>query len=290
MIAAIHTSMAWAVGGAESMDRPSAHVPALPDYAPKQSPEGFTLPPVPETVPALEGETRKLFIKRIVVDGNTVLSEEDLRSLIQPYEGREVSVAELEDLRQKLTRLYIDHGYVNSGAVIPGDALQDGELHFHIVEGRLDEVRVKGQGRLREGYIKNRLRGDSNEPLSLQELQDRFQVLLSDPLISRMNGRILPGASPGHAILDVDVIRARPYHLSLFGNNYRPPSIGAEAFGLSAFLGNLTGLGDTLDFTFITSSHHQLRLKPLHRRFQPATYRLGYLGVFSFRRRRFGGR
>jgi hemolysin activation/secretion protein len=254
LTAFLQTTVAWAIGGAESMDRPSEYRPPLPEYKPKQSPEGFVLPPVPEKPPAIAKDSRKFFIKRIVIDGNTVIPEEDLRSLIKPFEGRDVSIGELEELRQKLTQLYIDRGYINSGAIIPEDALKKDEIHYKIIEGRLDEVRVKGQGRLREGYIQNRLNGDPEAPLNQHELEDRFQLLLSDPLISKMNGRILPGASPGHGILDVDVVRARPYHLSLFGDNFRPPSIGAEAFGLTGYLNNLTGLGDTLDFTFTTSS------------------------------------
>lgn len=254
LAASLHMTAAWAVGGAESMDRPSEYRPPLPEYKPKQAPEGFVLPPVQQPPPAIEKDSRKFFIKRIVVDGNTVIPQEDVRALVQPFEGREVTIGELEELRQSITRLYIDRGYVNSGAIIPEDALKEGELRFKIIEGRLDEVHVKGQGHLREGYIQNRLQGDPEQPLNLKELEDRFQLLLSDPLISKMNGRILPGASPGHGILDVDVVRARPYHLSLFGDNFRPPSIGAEAFGLTGYLNNLTGLGDTLDFTFITSS------------------------------------
>jgi hemolysin activation/secretion protein len=254
LTASLQITAAWAIGGAESMDRPSEYRPPLPEYKPKQSPEGFVLPPVPEKPPAIAKDSRKFFIKRIVVDGNTVIPEEDLLPLVKPFEGREVTIAELEELRQKITQLYIDRGYINSGAIIPEDALKKDEIHYRIIEGRLDEVRVKGQGRLREGYIQNRLQGDPETPLNQHELEDRFQLLLSDPLISKMNGRILPGASPGHGILDVDVVRARPYHLSLFGDNFRPPSIGAEAFGLTGYLNNLTGLGDTLDFTFITSS------------------------------------
>ena len=250
-----YTSPTWAIGGAESMDRPSARGLSRPEYMPDRTPEGFSLPPLPDSEPSSKhriAESRRLFVKRIIVDGNTVLSEEDLRNLLQPYVGREVSVAELEELRQKLTRHYIDQGYVNSGAIIPTDAYLDGVLHYKIVEGRLEDVRVKGQGRLREGYIRNRLLGDSEQPLNLRDLQDRFQVLLSDPLISGMNGRLLPGSSPGDSILDVEVIRARSYQLSVFGDNYRPPSIGAEAFGMSGWVRNLTGLGDALDFTFIT--------------------------------------
>lgn len=194
-----------------------------------------------------------LFIKQIIIDGNSVFPEQDLHSLTQSYRQRDVSIAELEELRQKLTRYYIDHGYVNSGAIIAADAFKNGELRILIVEGRLDQVRVKGLDGLREGYVINRLSDGPGAPFNLPALQDKYQLLLSDPLIGRMNGRILPGTTPGHSILDLDVTRAKPYQLTLFGNNQRPPSIGAEAFGLSGQLHNLTGLGDSLDFTYITS-------------------------------------
>lgn len=243
----------WAVGGRESMDRPSARPLPLPQYPPPSPGQDITLPPVPGAKIPI-GDGRKISIRRILLEGNTVFPEQDLKVMTQSYENRKVSVAELEELRQRLSQYYIDHGYVNSGAIIPADALKDNELRIQIIEGHLDEIRVNGQGRLREGYIKNRLQGEAEKPLNLNELQDRFQTLLSDPLISRMNGRILPGSSPGLAILDVDVTRARPYHLTLFGDNYRPPSIGSEAFGLNAWVRNLTGFGDVLDFTFIQSA------------------------------------
>lgn len=243
---------ACAIGGAESMDRPSARSLPLPNDAMNPSAEGFTLPPVPE-VARDNLNRRTLFVRHILIDGNSVFPERDLRAMLHPYEGRDVSIAELEALRQQLTRHYIDRGYVNSGAIIPADAFKDGELHIKIIEGRLDEIRVKGTERLREGYVINRLVGEADAPFNLTELQDNYQLLLSDPLISRMNGRILPGTAPGHSILDLDVTRAKPYQLRLFGDNQRPPSIGAEAFGVNGVLRNLTGLGDSLNFTFITS-------------------------------------
>ena len=252
LLSIVFGQLTWAIGGAESMDRPSARSLSPPDYAPNRSPESFSLPPVSESVGS-NVDRRALFVKHVLLDGNSVLPEQDLRAMISSYEEREVSIAELEELRQKLTRYYIDHGYVNSGAIIPADAFKDGELRIKIVEGRLDEARVKGLERLREGYVINRLSDGADKPFNLQALQDKYQLLLSDPLITRMNGRILPGATPGHSILDLDVIRAKPYQLSFFGNNQRPPSIGAEAFGLNGQLRNLTGLGDTLDFTYITS-------------------------------------
>lgn len=122
-----------------------------------------------------------------------------------------------------------------------------------VVEGRLDEINIKGLGRLQEGYIKERLQEDPDKPLNLKHLQDKFQVLMADPLISQMNGKLLPGSSIGHSVLDLDVTRAQPYNLTFFGDNYRPPSIGGEAFGLTGRVFNLTGFGDMFDFTFIKS-------------------------------------
>ena len=243
---------AAAGGGIESMDRPSARPLPAPYYVPPKPPEGLTAPPSPEAE-ALAADTRKIPLHRIVLEGGSVFPETELRALVQAYEGREVLLGEVEELRQALTRHYIEAGYINSGAVIPEGGYRDGELHIRLIEGRLDEVRIRGQQGLRPGYLQSRLQGDPEQPFNLKELQDRFQWLLSDPLIGKMNGRILPGAEPGHGILDVEVTRARAYQLSLFGNNYRPPSIGAEAFGVGGWVRNITGFGDLLEFNYLTS-------------------------------------
>src|SRR5262249_9480396 len=73
--------------------------------------------------------------------------------------------------------------------------------------------------------------------------------LLTDPLFAKINSRLEPGAAPGTATLDVDVTRARPWDLSVYYNNYNPPSVGAEAYGVSGVVRNLTGFGDALDAT-----------------------------------------
>lgn len=236
------------------LDRPSANPVPLPEIkSPNDAPPQFALPPVPEHSPDLEASQQSIKLNRVEFKGNYALSGELLKENTRPYEGRKVSLDEIEELRQKLTRLYIDRGYINSGAIIQDNAYADGILTIHLVEGVLDEIQIRGTERLRPGYVSGRLWPDRSRPLNVHELEDGYQRLLSDPLIAKMDGQLLPGNESGHAVLDVNVTRARPYYLTLFGNNYRPPSIGAEAFGLTAGLRNLTGLGDTLDFTYLSS-------------------------------------
>lgn len=236
-----------------SMDRPSAQPLPLPEFKPNKPPEGFELPKLPEDLQK-KLEQRKLYIKAIHITGSSVFPENELQQIVEPYQQREMTIAELEQLRLLLTHYYVDRGYINSGAVIKADAYQNNELTINIIEGHIAEVRIKGTERLREGYIANRLVPEPEQPFKLPELQDNYQMLLADPLINRMNSRILPGSQPGSSVLDVDVTRAQPYHLSVFGNNQRPPTIGAEAFGATGQLRNLTGLGDSLDFTYLESA------------------------------------
>jgi hemolysin activation/secretion protein len=207
----------------------------------------FVLPAVPITNNnALPDESKRVIIRQIDVRGNTVLADTELTALTSPFLGRSTSLAELETLRQNLTRLYTERGYVNSGVVAPREIV-DGIVHFDVAEGHLSTIRLRGMERLVDSFVQSRLRSRHGEVFNVDRLRDRFQVLLADPLFASMNARILPGERAGEAILDIDVARARPYQLSSFINNYRPVSIGENTIGITGSVSNLSGRGDVLD-------------------------------------------
>ncbi len=253
IVAALLTPNVWAVGIAQSTDRPSLQQPSRPDFLSEK--QGFTLPKIPDTS-TVAPQRENIYIAQYQFQGNTVFDESQLQTLTTPYRDRTVRIDELEDLRQQITHFYIDHGYINSGARILPNALKEGVLTFDIVEGKLDDVQIHGQERLNENYIKNRLLND--EPLNINDVKEKFQLLLTDPLIASMQGSLLPSAQSNRSILSIDVIRARPYQVTFFGNNYRPPSVGGEGGGVSSWVSNLTGLGDTLNFTFQASEGTRL--------------------------------
>ena len=253
IVAALLTPNVWAVGIAQSTDRPSLQQPSRPDFLSEK--QGFTLPKIPDTS-TVAPQRENIYIAQYQFQGNTVFDESQLQTLTTPYRDRTVRIDELEDLRQQITHFYIDHGYINSGARILPNALKEGVLTFDIVEGKLDDVQIQGQERLNENYIKNRLLND--EPLNINDVKEKFQLLLTDPLIASMQGSLLPSAQSNRSILSIDVIRARPYQVTFFGNNYRPPSVGGEGGGVSSWVSNLTGLGDTLNFTFQASEGTRL--------------------------------
>ena len=228
-------------------------VPTLPLTSPKiDYPKKLEETPPTQSQPKQHSATIEL--NAIVFEGNTVFPTKELEKLAQPYLHRLVSTEELEELRKQVTRYYINHGYVTSGATFPMNPIQGKILLIKIVEGQIGETRVRGEERLRNSYIINRLIPDNKVPLNMNELQDRFRILLTDPLFDRLNGRLLPGTDRGLSILDLEVTRARPYQFSVVSDNYRAPSVGSIAIGSNAWVRNLTKQGDLLDFTFLTSA------------------------------------
>ena len=241
---------AFAIGPAlaQQIERPGDRRKPLPEFAPEPAQPEFVLPPV---APPPKERVRpppglRIFVRRFELTGNTVFSVAELRQLTAPYEGREITSEELEELRQALTLHYVNAGYVNSGVIIPDQDVVEGVVTIDIIEGELTEVSVAGSGRLRPEYITSRIRLGAGRPLNVIALQERLQILLQDPLIERITAKLGPGLRLGESELKVDVKRGRPYALGFAVANDRSPSIGAIRGEAQGIVRNLTGWGDTL--------------------------------------------
>lgn len=234
---------------AADADHLNVQEPERPPYMQRKPGERFTLPPLaPDAAAAAPAPGPAALLERVVFRGNTVLAGTDLEAVAAPYLGKPASAAALEELRQKVSQLYVDRGYINSGALLAPDALAQGTLTLQIVEGRLQEVRLRGLDGLSEHYVVDRLVRD--EALNIAKLGERFQLLLSDPLFARMNAQLLPASERGRAILNVDIERALPYQLSVYANNYQPVSVGAAAATVAGWVRNATGYGDLLEASY----------------------------------------
>ena len=125
----------------------------------------------------------RVFVRQIKITDNTVFSDEDLASVTEPHLNRHVTSEELHTLRLALTRLYIDAGYINLGAVLPDQTVTAGVITYRIIQGTLASVVVEGNRWFREGYLRKRLALDVEPPLRVSALQERLQYLQQDDRI-----------------------------------------------------------------------------------------------------------
>ncbi len=221
------------------------------DYTEAAEPEGG-LPPLQEDETQLSS-VGKVYVNKFRLEGNTVFSNEELGQLLAPYENREITAEEMQEAKNRVTRFYIDNGYVNSGAVIPDQKLENGIITIRIVEGWLSRTEISGNTWLRTGYISKRLElaTDADKgPLNIITLQERLKLVKQDPRIENITANLGPGLEPGEAILNVEVDESRPYHLTLTFNNHNSPGIGAYRGEIGIRHINLTGWGDALSANY----------------------------------------
>lgn len=221
---------------------------------PSMPPPGPVLPSVPATPPE-DGAQQKLgqiqvFVKSIVVTGNTVFSNEDIAAVTAPYENRTLSTEDLERLRLALTLLYVNNGYITSGAVIPDQDVKDGVIQLQIVEGALSRINVEGTNWFRPGYISDRIARGAGPPLRMEPLQTRLQFLQQDPRIEQINAELRPGDQRGESLLNVKVKEHSPWKMWLEFSNYQTPVVGAERGLMTVAHQNVTGHGDPLSVTY----------------------------------------
>jgi hemolysin activation/secretion protein len=201
--------------------------------------------PPPPAEPSLVALPR-VAVSRIVIDDGSVLSAAEVAQIAQPFTGRKVAIEELEELRRRLSLVYFDRGYVNSGVVLPDQEVTDGVIHFREIRGELTEIHLTGNQNLKDWYITSRISVPDDAPLNINELQTSLQLLEQEPMIGRMNARLLPGALPGDGILKLDVTENRSWQVVFGADNHRSPAVGGEQASVLLRSLSLSGHGDAL--------------------------------------------
>jgi hemolysin activation/secretion protein len=186
------------------------------------------------------------FVSKINLLGGTVFSATELDSILSPYENRQVTMEELQSLRQQLSLMYFQRGHVNSGVIIPDQTVENGVVEFRIIEGKVNEVRLSGNEDLNDSYVLDRINLGVDEPLNVNDLQTALKRVKNDRLIRKINAHLRPLSEPGIADLDVSVTEADSRQAAIVVDNFRSPSIGAEAVTIAYTDFNLTGRGDAL--------------------------------------------
>ncbi|MDJ0631756.1 MAG: ShlB/FhaC/HecB family hemolysin secretion/activation protein [Xenococcaceae cyanobacterium MO_188.B29] len=236
---------------------PESNRESLPPFQPVEptppSPELDTLPPLedlleepPPPLPDRQpGDLLGTFVvAEFQLEGNTVFSDEEIEAALQDYIDRPITFTELLQVETVLTKLYTDNGYINSGAVIPLQKIQEGIVKVNIIEGSLEDIEVTVNGRLNEDYVRSRLEKATGTPFNIRKLQEALQLLQLDPLVENLTAELAVGVSRDRWMLDVEVNQANAFAPVVFANNSRTPSVGSFQRGVELNHNNLLGFGD----------------------------------------------
>ncbi|HEY9639353.1 MAG TPA: ShlB/FhaC/HecB family hemolysin secretion/activation protein [Coleofasciculaceae cyanobacterium] len=219
---------------------------------PEPNPIAPSPPPAPAAAPS--NSDIQIPVEQIQVVGSTVFSDQDLAPLIQPFEGRSLTLEELRAIADSITQLYLDGGYLTSRAVLVDQQIVQKTVQIRVIEGSLERIEIEGAHRVNSNYIRDRIALGGKAPLNQGHLEDQLRLLRLDPLFDNVEASLRPGNSLGQSILVVRVTEANPFSATVGVDNYSPPSVGSERTGVAIGYLNPTGLGDALQGSYFRST------------------------------------
>jgi hemolysin activation/secretion protein len=185
-------------------------------------------------------------VNRFEILGSTEFSQVELDQVLLPFTKRPITFSELLKARSLITDLYVNRGYITSGAFIPTQDLQNGVVKIQVIEGGLEEIKITGVERLSPDYVRSRMNIATGAPLNRDRLIQALQVLQINPLIASVSAELSAGTRAGQNILEVRIREAKSLNAQLSLDNNRAPSVGSLRRKVQVSEANLTGLGDTL--------------------------------------------
>ncbi|HEY9649829.1 MAG TPA: ShlB/FhaC/HecB family hemolysin secretion/activation protein [Coleofasciculaceae cyanobacterium] len=223
--------------------------PSPPPSAPSPEEVLPSSPPAPQPPEPIPGQVpQTIRVQQFEFEGNTVISDEDLAKAAASFLNRDLTFAEVFQVRSVITEEYRKRGYITSGAIIPPQDFQteDGVLRVQVVEGGLEAIEVRGTRRLNPDYIRSRIALGASTPLNRNQMLEALQLLQLDPLIQNLSAELSAGTQPGTSLLTVQVEEAKTFDTELSLNNNRSPAIGTLERRLQISEANLSGEGDSL--------------------------------------------
>jgi len=216
---------------------------------------------LPESVPPIQKEVAdtgtKIYVTTYVLHGNTQLSEEAVKSALQPYTEQQLSSQGLHKAVDELTAKYQDAGVFSAKVFLPPQSIKDGVVTLYVYEGILekDGVVLKNSGkRVRNSVIQPIL--DNNlKPGDVIHTTDveRSILLLEDMPGIHTDVTLYPGGQAGTAVLRYEIKDEKLVSGNIDFDNFGSYYTGLYRLGGTVYVNSPTASGDQLTLRLVTT-------------------------------------
>lgn len=198
---------------------------------------------------------QKIKVSRIVLRGNTVFGSTPLGALVSSCEGREVSLAELNEAANRITAYYQNAGYYFARAYVPAQEIKDGVVQIDVLEGYLGEIFINGNEKYTDCYVLRHLCQLRKEGAIRYPTLERSLLLLNDNLGLKSKAVLKAGKELGTTDLYLELAEGDPLLKGYFDyNNFGSRYSSQHRFGFQVEFGNLTKHGDVLSLRGVVGS------------------------------------
>jgi hemolysin activation/secretion protein len=229
-------------------------------------------PPPQEELPSLSiddsrtvidpGAGPRFIVKKIKVEGNTLINDATLAPILEVGDGLEVTLGILQLMAQEITSLYSMEGYILTRAYVPEQEIENGVVTIQVVEGKLGKVEVEGNQIFKGEEILARLQPLQDDPALKESTLEKYLLGLNAIQGLKVEAVLKPGEVFGTSDLTLQADEFRTYRVAFDADNFGSRFTGKERYGLTGQFGSLLSLGDSLYIRGVKSDQDQVYLNP----------------------------
>jgi len=199
---------------------------------------------------------RKIFIKSYSISGNTQINTKKLQSILKPYEARNLSFKEIQEIVSLITKTYKDEGYFVARAYIPTQNLQaqDGVLKIAIIEGNYGEFKLENSSLVKDSILQDKLDvTKTKEVIAIKDLQRALLLINDTPGVKVSSTKIAAGEELGSSDFIIGTQTTQPYNGYIVGDNYGSKYTGKHRVMAGVDINSPFKIGDKISLSALSS-------------------------------------
>ena len=235
--------------------------PAKPAPQPAKPQAPAAPQPLRQAAPQSPPAAPRFDIQRFLVEGNSILSQQELDRILTPFSGKSRDFGDIQRALEALQDVYTGRGYNAVRVSVPEQDIRSGQVRLRVVEARIRRVRVQG----------NRFFDEKNVRAGLPSLKEgtspntraigKDAQLVNENPAKQVSVSLQAADDPGQVDATVRVTDEKPSRISVFADNTGTPKTGNWRTGAGYQNANLFNSDDVFNAQVITSPGHASDVK-----------------------------
>ena len=228
-----------------------------PPRKPGAAPQIRIDPPAGEA----KADSPPFHVATLRVTGATLYTADSLERFAGPA-GRDMTLRELQERAERITKFYKDAGYVVARAFVPAQDVRDGVVELQVVEGRYARIDIANASDVSETYLRRILGSVREDAVVHGPTLERAVLLISDLAGVQPKATLEPGAQPGTTNLVLEDAAAKSVDYDITLDNAGSTFTGKNRATLGVAVNSPTNVGDRASARYVTSGEglNSLRL------------------------------
>ena len=194
-----------------------------------------------------EYAAKGVYIERIEVSPSQILTEDEIKSIIEEYTQENLKIEQLQEIINKINTLYLQKGYVTARAFLPEQDIENETIKIQLVEGKVGNINIENNKWTRTSFIRKRIKLQEGQLFNIETLETNIVNLNRYNEGLNVNGTLEPGKEElGTTDITLKTEEKLPFHITALMDNTGRNTIGQYRGGLMLQDDSLLGFRDKL--------------------------------------------